>query len=220
MSFTRAVFEERPNRFVVRARTEAGQITAHLPATGRLREILVPGAPLILHPKRGPDRRHAFDVWAAWHGGEWVALDARAANSAVRQTWTELKGVPRSPLIGEVPVGGCRLDFGFGEGNGFLEVKAVTLVEGDRALFPDAPTDRGRRHVELLGELAESGRRAVLVFAGMRRGFSHLAVHASHDPAFADAVGRAVERGMEVRVLAFRVTPEGLSFDGERPFGG
>lgn len=208
------------NRFVVLARTGGGTVTAHLPTTGRLGEILVPDTPLILHPKRGPSRRHPYDVWAGWQGGEWVGLDARRAAPAVAKAWADLEAVPRLPLVAEVTVGGSRLDFRLGDDEGWVEVKAVTLVEGKTALFPDAPTERGRRHVELLGERARKGDLAYLVFAAMRSRFERADVHETHDPAFARAVATAREAGVEIRVLAFTVTPTRLVFAGERPFGG
>lgn len=211
-----ATFVARANRFVVKAQTEEGEVEAFLPTTGRLGEILVPGAPLILHPKKGSKRRLFYDVWAGAHDGEWVGLDSRVAPAALRTVWAEIPGVPRVSLRPEVKIGRHRLDFAL-EGGGWVEVKSVTLVEDGTALFPDAPTERGRHHVDLLGEAVLQDLFCAIFFVILRTSAKNFRPHVKKDPAFAQSLAKAGKRGVLVRALSFQVTPEGLIYDGERP---
>ena len=206
---------------MVLARLGSGELVeAHLPSTGRLGEILVSGAELSLHPAGATSRKTAFDVFAARHGGEWVCLDARRAAPWVRRAWREIPGVPQRPLVPEPRVADGRFDFAIGKDEGYVEVKSSTLLDGECALFPDAPTERGRRQVATLAALAARGVPAYLVFAVLRASARAFRVHRQHDEAFADAVEAARGAGVRIIVPAFRVGMEDASYLGLLPYLG
>jgi sugar fermentation stimulation protein A len=119
----------------------------------------------------------------------------------------------------EVKQGRSRLDFLlWHRGEPVLvEVKSATLVEGRRALFPDAPTERGTRHIRELTALARQGRRASVVFVVQRSDARRLAPHAGNDPAFATALSEAARAGVKVRAYVCRVTRRGASLVGRIP---
>lgn len=221
MKATPAVLVGRPRRFVVTARIASGEvIEAHLPSTGRLGEILVPGVELSLHGAAAPSRKTAFDVFAARHRGEWVCLDSRRAAGWVRKAWPLIPGVPHLPLTAEPRIGGGRLDFAIGKDEGYLEVKSSTLLAAECALFPDAPTERGRRQVATLAALAAKGVPAYLVFAVLRASARSFRVYREHDGAFADAVEAAGRAGVGILVPAFEVGMEDATYLGLLPYLG
>lgn len=218
MSATRALLVGRPRRFVVAARLGSGEVVeAHLPSTGRLDELLVAGAELSLKKADAAARKTAYDVFAARHDGEWVCVDTRQAATWVRRAWTRMPGVPHLALAPEPRVDGGRLDFAIGQDAGYVEVKSSTLVERGCALFPDAPTERGRRQVATLAALAARGIPAYLVFAVLRGSARAFRVYREHDAAFADAVAFARRAGVKVLVPAFDVDMEDAAFRGLLP---
>ncbi|MBW3535634.1 MAG: DNA/RNA nuclease SfsA [Gemmatimonadetes bacterium] len=205
-------FVDRPNRFLVVARLDDGRdVEAHLPDPGRLEELLLPGRRLWLRSASGAGRRTRWTAVLAEtpDRGGLVSLDttlpnrlvARALETAVLE---ELAGwrLLRSEWAHE----GSRLDFLLEDGAGrrmALEVKSVTLVEDRVALFPDAVTARGARHVRALTALAARERwEAAVLFVVQRPDCERVLAARSIDPDFADALAGAREAG--VRVLARR----------------
>lgn len=212
-----ARFVSRPNRFLVLAHLGTRHVRVACADPGRLRELLRPGVRLLLRPATaGSSRRTRFTLALVRHAGRWVCLVPALAN-AVFAAALARGGVPGMRgfrvLAREVVHGRSRLDLlllGRGE-RWLVEVKSATLVERGLALFPDAPTSRGTRHVRELERHAAGGGRAAVVFLVQRADARAFAAHAGHDPAFAAALRAA--RGQGVRVLAFacRVTPRGVT---------
>ncbi len=201
-SLVEARFVARVNRFLVRVRRGGTVVDVHLPNPGRLGELLVPGAPMRLVSAGSRNRSTAYDVLAVHHGGEWVCLDTRLANVAVRealdaQTFSEFS---RYRVIRpEARWHESRFDFLLEHpGRCWLEVKSCSLVENDHALFPDAPTARGARHVHELASLARHGTRAALLFVVVRSA-DRLSPNDSADPAFGEALRDAADAGVEIR---------------------
>lgn len=208
-----AQFLDRPNRFVVRCRLEAtGEVVeAHIRERGRLLEILVPGRRLWLSPSNDPKRRTAWTAFLADSpaGEGWVSLDTTLPNRLIRRA-LEASALPE--LDGwrleraEWRRGNSRFDFLLARPDGrrlVLEVKSVGLVEDGVALFPDAPTTRGTRHLRELTEIAaQDGWEAAVLFV-IQRGDANGLRAADHiDPDFAHALDDAARAG--VRVLARR----------------
>jgi len=211
-----ARFVARPNRFVVVARRHGRLLRVASRDPGRLRELLRPGAPLRLVPAPpGAVRRTRYTLALVRHRGLWVSLVPALANDVLAAALMR-GGVPglrgwrvaaREPRHGR-----GRFDLLL-RGRGLtllVEVKSATLVEGRLALFPDAPTSRGTRHLRALGAHLRRGGRAALVFVVQRADALALAPNADTDPAFAVALREAHRAG--VRVLAFtcRVSPRGV----------
>lgn len=209
-----AVFLSRPNRFIARVETEAGEETVHVKNTGRCRELLLPGARVWLAAAQNPARKTRYDLVAVEKGGMLVNMDSQAPNRAA------LPALPRLfPGIREIRpeavYGDSRLDFA-ARRNGrplYIEVKGCTLEEQGVALFPDAPTERGVKHLRELQRAAAEGCEAVLLVVIQMKGPRAFSPNRRTHPAFAQTLAEAAAAG--VRVLAYdcRVTPDSLTLD-------
>jgi sugar fermentation stimulation protein A len=179
-----ASFIERPNRFIVRAELDGAVVDAHCPNPGRLLEILVPGTSLLLAEKRrGPERRGKrgprlpYSLIAARHRGIIIPLASVRANDLAERVilpalFPQAKGLHR-----EVTMGQSRLDF-------LLETKGCTLIAEKTAMFPDAPTLRGLKHLEELEALADQGLGAGILFVLMNPEAGRFVPNLHTDPAF------------------------------------
>lgn len=197
------LFLERPNRFLAVVELGGEPVKAHVPDPGRLRELLVPDAKVRLRPADRPGRRTAWDLIGVECPEGWVNIDSRLPNllfvEAVEGRF--LDEFPNTTRITpEYHYGGSVLDFLL-EGEGppcLVEVKGCTLALDGVALFPDAPTARGARHLEELMRAAREGYRACAVFVVKHPGAMSFAAHAETDPFFAATLRRAASSGVEV----------------------
>ncbi len=148
----------RPNRFIVTAQTSGGIIRAHCPNPGRLQEILIPGRKLIFSKSINPKRKTPFTLEAAYYKGKVIPLYAAKANRIAGELFLSRLFPEAETIIPEQKQGNSRFDFLITHGGEktFLEVKACSLVEETRAMFPDAPTERGKRHIMELSSLAKT----------------------------------------------------------------
>jgi sugar fermentation stimulation protein A len=221
-SLREATFEARPNRFLVLAKVGNRRVRAASRDPGRLRELLKPGARLLLAPSSDPRRRTRYTVVLVRKAGRWVSLVPALANRIFEAALAR-GGVPglrgARVVAREVKRGASRLDFLLQRrGKALLvEVKSATLVVGGRALFPDAPTARGTRHLGELTAVARSGTPAAVVFLVQRSDARLLAPHAGNDPAFAAALLRAARSGVRIRACSCRITRRGASLLGSIP---
>ncbi len=183
---------------------------AHLPNSGRLRELLVPGATALVREVSQQGRKTPYDLWGIYTGKNWVCVDARYANDlflkALRQGLIEkLKWY--TSVDKEVNFGPRRLDFTVKKGGNrhLIEVKSVTLVREGIALFPDAPTVRGRKHLELLTKAAKRGQKGGVVFIVQRKDAHSFSPNKETDPAFATALHKAASQGIWVVACKFEI---------------
>ena len=206
-------FVRRDNRFRVAVEIDGEEVAAHLPNSGRLGELLTPGRACYLVPKPGAHRRTHFDLLLVAYAGVLVSVDARLPNTL----FAEAVATGRLPAFAgtttiepEVTYGHSRLDFRLGgeDGRCWVEAKSVTLVEEGMALFPDAPTRRGQRHLEELASLARRGERAAVVFVVQRPDPEAFRAHAEADPDFARGLAEAVAAGVEAYAFRCAVTQE------------
>jgi sugar fermentation stimulation protein A len=212
-----ATFVSRPNRFLVEALLDGALVKAHLADRGRLKEILLPSARLLLAHREGAGRATQFQAVAAYLGESDrlasidTALPNRLVEAALRAgALPPFAGCPR--VRREATIGQSRFDFLL-EGDGgrcIVEVKSAGLVLGGIALFPDAPTERGRRHVAELAELAAHGQRCAVVFIAQGQAYS-IAMNTAIDPAFAAELDRARQSGLEIYGYSCPLTPEGIT---------
>ncbi len=198
----KARFLARPNRFLVVCDVPGrGRIRAFMPNPGRMRELLLPGAELLLVDSGVPQRvrKTRFTVVAAVRDGAPVFLHT-SANNAVARALIESGSIPglqnATLLRQEVTVGHSRFDFLLEEQGEplYLEVKSCTLFGQGVAMFPDAVTDRGRRHLEELAQLAEEGRRAAVMFLVHTPRVRWFMPDFHTDPAFAGTLARVRDR--------------------------
>lgn len=207
----------RRNRFVAEVDVAGTADTAHVPNSGRMLELFVPGARVLLRPAP-PDsgRRTAYDLLLIEYQGRWVGVDSRMPPHLVVDAWraglldafSAYESVRR-----EVRYGESRLDLLFDGPPGLLyvEAKSVNLVEDGTAWFPDAPTTRGARHLRELQAAVREGCRAAVVFVIQRDDVERLVPYEDADPAFAEALRVAIAHGVEAYAIACAVGPEGSS---------
>ncbi|MHB9023298.1 MAG: DNA/RNA nuclease SfsA [Armatimonadota bacterium] len=215
-------FLHKPNRFTALVEVAGRTTTAHVPTSSRMRELLVPGARVVLVDRARPGRVTTYDLIMAYIGEELVSVDSRVPNRLLEVTFRagelpEFAGWQFDRH--EVTLGHSRLDFLLSQGDErcWVEAKSVTLVDDGTALFPDAPTERGARH---LGELAlarEAGDRAAAVFIIQRADARQFSPNRALDPDFAHALEDALHRGVEVYAYTCRVQSEGICIERKIP---
>lgn len=207
-------FVDRPNRFVAHVETARGLETVHVKNTGRCRELLVPGAAVYLERGTNPGRKTAFDLIAVEKGGRLINMDAQAPNRVFGE-WAAAGGfLPGVTAVRpEVSYGESRLDFCLEtpEGPHLVEVKGVTLERDGAACFPDAPTERGVKHIRELRRAAEAGLGATLFFVVQMEGVRSVSPNDATHPAFGAALREAAARGVSVRAFDCTVTPESMA---------
>ena len=212
----KGIFLHRPNRFIAQVEMEGRTETVHVKNTGRCRELLIPGVTVYLEESANPNRKTRFDLVAVEKGELLINMDAQAPNQVFRE-WAQ-SGAFRSELTllrPETTWGKSRFDF-YWEGGGkkgFVEVKGVTLETDGLALFPDAPTERGVKHLEELTVCRQAGYEAAVCFVLQMAGMTAFAPNDRTHPAFGDALRRARDAGVEVLAYGCRVWPHRLELD-------
>ena len=213
-----AVFKSRENRFVARVVTKRGEEVCHVKNTGRCRELLLADARIWVQRSESPKRKPGLDLICVEKGGRVVNLDSQAPNR-VAEEWVR-KGhliTPKGKVRREVRYGSSRFDLYLEEGERrmFLEVKGVTLEEDGVARFPDAPTERGVKHIEELILSKKDGYEAGILFMIQMKGVRVLKPNDRTHPAFGEALRRAKKEGVRVMALDCLVTPESIEADRE-----
>ena len=201
-----AAFIDRPNRFLAHVNIGGRTETVHVKNTGRCRELLLPGAEVWLSEADNPARKTAWDLIAVRkENGMLVNIDSQAPNTVTKE-WL---GTQHFDVIRpEFRYGRSRLDFMMEQGNRrfLMEVKGCTLERDGVGFFPDAPTERGTKH---LRELAGAeGYRPVLMFVIQMDGIREVRGNRETDPAFCDALEDAKKAGVKVVFLPCHVEPE------------
>ncbi|MFQ6608747.1 MAG: DNA/RNA nuclease SfsA [Fidelibacterota bacterium] len=219
-----AVFIERPNRFLTIVEMEGERVESHLPDPGRLKELLLPRAALkVRKAKETSGRKTHWTTVMVKNGIQWVSIDSTLPNRFVGELLRE-KALPMFKdwrLKGkEVPHGRHRFDFLLSKGSRefYLEVKSVTLVEDGVAMFPDAVTERGTRHVKALAEIVRSGKRAAVLFVCQRSDVKLFRPQWKRDPRFAQALLEVEAAGVEVHVISANITPREIKYKEVIPY--
>ena len=221
-NISKGTFISRPNRFEALADIGSGPVLCHVKNTGRCRELLVPGAAVYLEEAGSPSRKTRYDLVAVEKEGfGLVNIDSQAPNAVVRE-WLSAQGFDR--IVPEYGFGNSRIDFYMEKRRGrlterfLLEVKGCTLEIGGTGYFPDAPTDRGRKHLEELISAAKQGFRAAAAFVIQMENVKAVLPNAATDPKFAETFGRAKSEGVEILFLTCSVTPDSISIKEENGF--
>lgn len=214
------IFLSRPNRFVARVEVDGAEVTCHVKNTGRCRELLVPGARVYLESCGNPGRKTAFDLIAVEKGARLINMDAQAPNRVFAEWAAAGRFLPDTrSLWPEYRWGDSRLDFCVETAHGrhLVEVKGVTLEEDGAARFPDAPTERGVRHIRELQKAVRSGLDATLFFVVQMKDVRSVAPNDDTHPAFGEALREAAAAGVHVCAWDCDVTPESLAIRREVP---
>lgn len=208
MNLVQGVFKKRPNRFVALVEVLEKEEMCHVPNTGRCKELLQEGTIVYLRGHENNNRKTKYSLVALENRGVLVFIDSQDPNRIVKFALKNLL-IPQfkeyTKIVSEKKVGASRLDF-YLEGDGlpscYIEVKGVTLVEGDLALFPDAPSLRATRHLEELITLKEEGFRTAVIFVLQHPLGKRFRPNKANDPLFARTLEKAQKKGVEI--LAFQ----------------
>lgn len=206
-------FQARPNRFIAHVEIGGQTQVVHVKNTGRCRELLLPGCRAWCSESQNPARKTKFDLIAVEKGNRLINMDSQAPNAAVKE-WLLSGGLgPLENLRSETVQGDSRFDFSFTrDGKAcFLEVKGVTLEENGICAFPDAPTQRGCKHLRGLTELARQGFGAYVLFVIQMADVEFLRPNDATDPAFAQALREAAVAGVEILAMDCHVTPDSMT---------
>lgn len=204
-------FLRRLNRFLAEVELDGSVQRCHVKNTGRLRELLIPGAVVWCESHDDPARKTAFSLLLVRSGEELISIDSQAPNRLALEYVRQggLGFVPDS-VRREVTRGDSRFDLCCTRGDVtvFVEVKGVTLLRGGVAMFPDAPTERGAKHIRGLAEAVREGCEAFALFVVQRGDAELFSPNEEADPAFAKALREASAAGVAVRAVACAVTTE------------
>jgi len=205
-----ATFISRQNRFACLVRLHGCQETVYLPNSGRLDAVLFPGHRVFLADRSSPSRRTRYDLVATDLNGTLVSVDSRVPAGLIHEALRQRDLQPfahYTSVRGEVPRGRSRLDFLLSNSDSqcFLEVKSVTLVREGRALFPDSPTLRGRKHLHALIWAKRDGYAAAIVFVVQREDVEGFSPNDAVDIEFGRGLRAAQMQGVEIYAYRCRV---------------
>lgn len=205
-----AKFLDRPNRFIAHVELNGKTETVHVKNTGRCRELLLPGAGVILSHSGNPTRKTAYDLIAVYKEGlGLVNIDSQAPNAVVKE-WLLSQGF--DVVRPEYRYGDSRIDF-YMEKDGrkyLMEVKGCTLEREGIGYFPDAPTERGVKHLHELAKAVSEGYQAYLAFAIQMEGVTKVLPNVDTHPEFGEALEAAEAAGVQVLYLPCRVEEDAL----------
>lgn len=214
-NITRATFLSRPNRFIAEVEINGRKETVHVKNTGRCRELLIPGCEVYLTEQGKPERKTRYDLVAVRKAnGILFNIDSQAPNKAVRE-WLAGQGFDK--VIPEYTYGDSRIDFYMERYKGereperhLMEVKGCTLEIGGIGYFPDAPTERGIKHLRELMKAARDGYKASFAFVIQMDGVTEVRPNIETHPEFGEAWKEAKAAGVEVLFLTCHVEPNRL----------
>ena len=204
------IFQARPNRFIAHVQIGGQTEIVHVKNTGRCKELLVPGCAVWCQRSSNPNRKTAFDLIAVQKGERLINMDSQAPNRAAGE-WLSSGGLGEiSELKAEVKHGDSRYDFSFLKDGKrcFLEVKGCTLEHDGVCAFPDAPTERGAKHIRGLTAAAREGYGAYILFVIQMSDVKYIRPHDETDPEFGKALREASQNGVRVLAMDCAVTPD------------
>ena len=212
-------FLSRPNRFIAHVRIGGTEQVVHVKNTGRCRELLPAGAQVWCQKSDNPNRKTAYDLITVQKGSRLINMDSQAPNAAARE-WLEQGGLGEiSQLRAETFHGDSRFDFSFLKDGKrcFLEVKGVTLENDGVCAFPDAPTQRGAKHLKGLAKAVADGFGGYVLFVIQMADVKYLHPNDATDPAFGAALREAVAAGVHVLAVECDITENSMSVSKEVP---
>lgn len=216
-----AIFKERPNRFIAHCILDGQEVIAHVKNTGKCRELLVPGTTVYLQHHDNPKRKTQYSLIAVQKGERLINMDSQVPNKvcyeALREGKISLPGIekPLTFIKGEYTYGNSRFDayVEAEEVKGFIEVKGVTLEEDGVVRFPDAPTERGVKHIYELIQAKKEGYKAYILFVIQMKGVKYFTPNDITHKAFGDALREAKKQGVEILAYDTNVSIEGIEIN-------
>lgn len=209
ISVIKGKFIERPNRFVAYVDVDGERLKCHVKNTGRCRELLIPGAEVILEKAQNPERKTGYSLVAVYKGQILINMDSQAPNKVVGEALNlgKIFGDIKS-FRAEFKYASSRFDFYTEslEERRLIEVKGVTLERDGVALFPDAPTERGVKHLNELAVAVSGGFSTAVIFVIQMEGIKYFTPNTVMHPQFTEALKNAKEAGTEVLAFDCRVT--------------
>ena len=218
-NITRAIFIKRPNRFIAEVDNDGQKETVHVKNTGRCKELLIPGCEVWLTAPGTPDRKTKYDLVAVRkNNGILFNIDSQAPNKVVKE-WLAEQDYDR--VIPEYTYGDSRIDFYMERGDErfLMEVKGCTLEIDGVGYFPDAPTDRGVKHIRELIKAKKAGYHALLAFVMQMDGVKEVRANVDTHPEFGEAMEDAKRVGVEIWFLTCYVEPGKLVIDSHQNGG-
>ena len=212
----RGIFKDRPNRFIAHVLVEGVLETVHVKNTGRCKELLLPNSEVILEVSDNPARKTKYDLIAVYKKSlGWVNIDSQAPNKVVKE-WLEKQSY--TFIKPEYTYGESRIDFYMEKEDAtfLMEVKGCTLEIDGVGYFPDAPTERGVKHLKELIKAAESGIHCYAAFVIQMEGISEVRPNVETHKAFGDTLEEAQKAGVEVLYFLCKVTEDTLEIIEER----
>ena len=210
-NIVKGTFLDRPNRFIAHVELDGKRETVHVKNTGRCRELLLPGTEIWLTAPGTEGRKTKYDlVTVRKENGLLVNIDSQAPNAVVKE-WLEKQQY--DAVVPEYTYGDSRIDFYMERGaeRTLMEVKGCTLEREGIGYFPDAPTDRGVKHLRELAKAVKDGYRAALAFAIQMDGIKEVRPNIQTHPEFGTAMQEARDAGVEILFLSCHVEPDGLT---------
>ena len=209
----RATFLRRPNRFIAHIEVDGREEVCHVKNTGRCRELLTDRATIYVEHHDNPNRKTKYSLIAVEKGDLLINMDSQAPNKVVGEWLLEKKPFGKVKLLKpECTYGSSRFDFYLETETEkiFIEVKGVTLEEDGIVRFPDAPTERGIKHLEELCACVEAGYKAAVIFVVQMEGMQHFEPNDKTHPQFGEALRQARKAGVQVLAYECKVTPSSL----------
>ncbi len=211
-------FIERPNRFIAVVDVDGRTERCHVKNTGRCKELLIPGVKVVLEKQASASRSTAYDLIAVYKGGMLVNIDSQAPNSVATESIGRIIG-PVDFVKPEYTFGDSRIDI-YAESSGIkylMEVKGVTLEDNGIVLFPDAPTERGVKHLKELTRAAGEGYKTCVLFIVQMEKADHFEPNYAMHREFGEALETAAAAGVSVRAFTCIVDPGSMVLDKEIP---
>ena len=209
------IFISRPNRFIAIVNIDGKEETCHVKNTGRCKELLIKGSKVFLEDcSHNPNRKTKYDLITVYKGDCLVNMDSQAPNKVV-QEWLPTLFPDITLIRPETKYKNSRFDFYVETEKEkiFMEVKGVTLEVGGEARFPDAPTERGVKHIQELVACRKDGYEAYIIFVVQMKGVTHFVPNVATHPEFAEALREAKKQGVNILCYDCKVESDELVLD-------
>ena len=209
----RGTFKDRPNRFIAHVQIGDQLETVHVKNTGRCRELLVPEAEVILEKSDNPARKTKYDLIIVNKAGRWINMDSQAPNKAAEEWVAAGNLFPEEVTVRrEKTYGNSRFDLYVEseERKAFIEVKGVTLEENNIVRFPDAPTERGIKHLYELMKAAADGYEAYLLLVIQMKDVRYFEPNRETHPKFGETLKEAADAGVHILAYDCAITEDSM----------
>lgn len=205
-------FQARPNRFSALVKIEDKILLTYLPNPGRMHELLIPGTKVIIKEAQNQNRKTSYDLIGVIHGKQRVSVDSRVPNKLFLEALKnqDIKELTSYRVKPEFAYGHTRFDFLLTQKQEkcLVEAKSTTLVKDGVAMFPDAVTERGKRHVNNLAKAKKEGYRTGILFLVQRNDASSFAPCDEVDPKFGEALRKAAAEGVEIYAYKMKISQD------------